>query len=278
MAAHLVALAPAASPQLTPIRMLTSWRLQPGVLAAVATLGGGYDAGLRRRARAGLAWPRRCTGFFLAGVVAVAVVGLSFIRVYDDTLFWTRALQNLALVAPLLVLYLTPLYALTLRSTVASGVVAVVLVMTAFAYFWTRFRIDPTPRIDPYGVTLWLTVAEMIGDAALGVRLWFGSLVAAGHYLALDRSWAPDPHTDQIIGAGVIWIGGDLIGLPFLWIVFLYMLREDERRTAAVDAELDAAEQARAAQAVDGTDEGSSRPRLWWEDDPQIAQRFRRRL
>jgi hypothetical protein len=53
-----------------------------------------------------------------------------------------------------------------------------------------------------------------------------------------------------------------------------------EGRAAAVDAELDAAEQhakARAEQAVDGTDEGSPRPRLWWEDDPQIAQRFTRR-
>jgi cytochrome c oxidase assembly factor CtaG len=159
-------------------------------------------------------------------------------------------------------------------------VVAVVLVGLAFVYFWTRFRIDPTPRTDPYGVTLWLTVAEMIGDAALGVRLWFGSLVAAGYYLALGRSWGPDPHTDQIIGAGVIWIGGDLVGLPFLCIVFLYMLREDERHAVAVDAELDAAEaqaEARAEPAVDGTDEGSPRPRLWWEDDPQIAQRFGRR-
>jgi cytochrome c oxidase assembly factor CtaG len=178
------------------------------------------------------------------------------------------------------VLYMTPLHALTLRSAVASGVVAVVLVMTAFAYFWPRFRIDPTPRTDPYGVTLWLTVAAMIGDAALGVRLWFGSLVAAGYYLALGCSWGPNPHTDQIIGAGVIWVGGDLIGLPFLWIVFLYMLREDERRAAVVDAELDASEQqakAGAEQAVDGADESGARARLWWEDDPQIAQRFRRR-
>src|SRR5690349_17404247 len=170
MAAQLAAVAPAALPPLTLVRMLTSWRLQPGVLAAVAVLGGGYGAGLRHRVRAGLAWPPRRTGFFVAGVVAIAVVGLSFIGVYDDTLFWTRALQNLvlvmvapmflalgaplrlaadllpepvrhrgsrvlhgrvarvltfplvvtvALVAPLLVLYLTPLYVLTLRSAVA---------------------------------------------------------------------------------------------------------------------------------------------------------------
>ncbi len=47
-----------------------------------------------------------------------------------------------------------------------------------------------------------------------------------------------------------------------------------------MDAELDAAEQhvnARAEQAVDGADEGSPQSRLWWEDDLQIAQPFRRR-
>ena len=304
-------------PPLTPLTALTAWRLQPGVLTAVTALGGGYGAALRRRRAP---WPRRRTVSFLAGVGAIALVGLSFVGVYDDTLFWTRALQNLVLVmiapmllalgapvrlaadllppgpratgsrllharavrlltfpllmtlllvVPLLALYLTPLYALTLDSGVVSGVAGTVLAGTAFVYFWTRFRIDPTPRADPYPVTMWLTVVEMIGDAALGVVLWFGPLVAAGHYLALDRVWGPAPQLDQQIGAVVLSLGGDLVGLPFLGIIFSYMAAEDGRRAAVVDAALDAADaQARADDAA---------PRLWWEDDPQIAERFRRR-
>lgn len=170
------------------------------------------------------------------------------------------------LVVPLLVLYLSPLYELTLRSSLAAGVSGSVLVAAGFVYFWTRFRIDPTPRTDPYGITIWITVVEMIGDAVLGVVLWLGPLVAAGFYAALARDWGPDLRTDQVIGAGVLWIGGDVVGLPFIGIVLGLMTREDRQHAVEVDAALDAAD-----------DSVPDTPtRLWWEDVPEIADRFRR--
>ena len=52
-------------------------------------------------------------------------------------------LVTLALVVPLLVLYLSPLYALTLRSAVASGVAGTVVALTGFVYYWSRFRARP---------------------------------------------------------------------------------------------------------------------------------------
>jgi cytochrome c oxidase assembly factor CtaG len=70
-------------------------------------------------------------------------------------------LVTVALVVPLLVLYLSPLYALTLRSAVASGVAGTVVALTGFVYYWSRFRVDPTPRADSHLVTLWITVVEM---------------------------------------------------------------------------------------------------------------------
>lgn len=324
-------------PPLTAARMLTSWRLQPGVLAAVAALGGSYRLGLHRWRQTGRTWPRARTACYAAGVASIALVGLSFLGVYDDVLFWARAVQNivlvmvtsmllalgspvrligellpgrvraplaralhsrtaraltfplvatLGLVVPLMVLYLSPLYEETLRSAVAGAVVGVVLTASGFVYFWTRFRIDPTPRRDPYGITLVLTIIEIIGDAVLGLVLWFGPLVAAAYYAGLARDWGPGLRIDQVVGAGVLWIGGDLVGLPFIGIVFVRMMREDRQRAADVDAELDAAETARRtpsptdAAAVDGaagTTAGPERPRLWWEDDPELSERFRRR-
>ncbi len=302
------------APPLTLARAFTTWRAEPGVLAAAAALGGGYCWGLRRRASGHAEpWPAGRTAIFLTGVATILLVGCSFLGVYDDAYFWVRAVQNtvllmvtpmllalgapirlaadtlparvraplaralhsraaraltfplvvtVVLVVPLLVLYLSPLYELTLESAVASGVAGTVVAFTGFVYYWSRFRVDPTPRNDSYLVTLWITVVEMIGDAVLGVVLWLGPLVAAAWYAA--QATGIDPRFDQTLGAGILWIGGDLVGLPFILIVVNRMSREDTRKAAVIDAELDAAEEA-------------GPTRLWWEDDPQIAERFRRR-
>lgn len=313
----------AALPPLTAARMVTSWRADPGTLVAAVALLGGYLLALARRR--GPAWPRARTGCVAAAAATVALVGCSFLGVYDTTLFWARAAQNVVLlmltplllalgspvrlvadllpatrrarwsrllhsgaaraltfpivvtvvlVVPMLVLYLSPLYPLTLRSPVASGLAGTVLVAAGWLYFWTRLRIDPTPRTDPYLVTLWITIIEVIGDAVLGIVLWLGPLVAGGHYAALHRDWGPDLRTDQVVGAGVLWVGGDVIGLPFIGVVIARMAREDEQRAVKIDAELDALEDV----ADDGPEPDPAAPaRLWWEDDPQLAERFRRR-
>lgn len=331
------ALAEAVQP-LTWDRLLTSWRLEPGVLAAVVVLAAGYGFGVRGWRRRGEKWPPGRTVCFAAGVMSIALVGLSFIGVYADTLFWVRAVQNIVLlmvtpmllalgapltllrevlpvrrrarlskllhsgparllsyplvvtmvlVLPLLVLYLTSLYELTLRSTLASGLAGLTVATAGFVYFWTRFRIDPTPRAGSHGITLVITIVEMIADAVLGVVLWLGPIVASDYYAGLGRQWGPSLYTDQLLGAGVLWVGGDVVGLPFILIVVGRMIREDEAHAVQIDAELDALDQhhttaaANPDQATGNATTGAISPehrpaRLWWEDDPQLAERFRR--
>jgi hypothetical protein len=126
----------------------------------------------------------------------------------------------------------------------------------------------------------------VIFDGVLGLTVWLGPLIAPHYYLALHRGWGPDLRLDQIIGAGVLWIGGDLAGLPFLAAVMTRMRQEDQHHAAVIDAELDTLEAAHrsllsAADSPESTrgSPGSSSPntpRLWWEDHPEIAQRFHR--
>ncbi|MBN9757482.1 MULTISPECIES: cytochrome c oxidase assembly protein [unclassified Pseudonocardia] len=321
-------------PPLTALRLFTTWRFAPLLLGTTAAAAVGY--GVAARSRPG--WSRSRAVAFGAGLVVTVLAGSSFVGVYDDTLFWVRAVQNLLLlmvvpmllalgapltllaasvprdrrpawrrvlrsraarlltgpfaatvllVAPLMVLYLTPLYVATLRDGVVSGAVGAGLVVCGFVYFWTRLRIDPTPASTPYPVTLVLTIAEMVGDAVLGIVLWLGPTLAAAYYLGLHRGWGPDPHIDQVLGAGVLWIGGDVVGLPFLGVVLWLFSREDARRARATDAELDAAEaraaelgaaRTRAAEATGSDPAAEPAPsRLWWQDDPQLADRFRPR-
>ncbi len=181
-------------------------------------------------------------------------------------------------VAPLPIVYLSPLYSATLTHTWVGALVEVGLLGCGWLYFWTRFRVDPTPRRDPYLVSLGISVAEVVFDGALGLWVWLGPLLAAGYYEALARPWGPSLRIDQIVGAGVLWIGGDLAGLPFLAVVLRRLSSEDAHEAELVDAALDRQEELADArstqQAPDGPDE---RPRLWWEDHPELAARFRPR-
>ncbi|MEV6441869.1 cytochrome c oxidase assembly protein [Amycolatopsis sp. NPDC051716] len=272
-----------------------------GVLAA-GTL---YVRAARRRR----GWPPGRTTAFLTGLATILVVTCSPLAVYDTTFFWVRAVQTVTLlmitplllalgapirllldtveapwlrrhgrgplaraltfppvvtvvlIAPVLVLYLTPLYDLTLRSPLADGLVRLVLVGAGFTYFWTRLALDPTPREDPHLVSVWIAFAEVIFDGALGLVLWLGPLLAPAHYAAAHPGWGPGPRTDQVIGAGVLWIGGDVAGLPFVVALFVRWARDDERRAKQLDVQLDEAPPTG----------------LWWENDPALAERFKRR-
>lgn len=203
-------------------------------------------------------------------------------------------------VAPLPLVYLTPIYPASLEHGWVGALVGLGLLLCGWVYFWTRFRFDPTPRSDPFIVSLGISAAEVLLDGMLGLVVWLGPLLAAHYYLALARPWGPSLRMDQAIGAGVLWVGGDLAGLPFLGVVLRRMTGEDAEHAALVDAELDrqeaeakAAQQAATAGAPPpaaqtpgepaGGDRGgrgaaeAGRSRLWWEDYPELAERFRRR-
>jgi cytochrome c oxidase assembly factor CtaG len=146
-------------------------------------------------------------------------------------------------------------------------VVKALLIAAGFVYFWTRVQLDPTPRKDPHLVSVWIALTEVIVDGALGLAIWLGPLIAPDYYHAVARSWGPDVRIDQIIGAGVLWIGGDLAGLPFVAALFVRWSRDDQRKAKEIDRQLDE-EEAAAETATTG---------LWWENDPVLAERFKRR-
>jgi cytochrome c oxidase assembly factor CtaG len=154
-----------------------------------------------------------------------------------------------------------------------------VLLAVGFLYFYSRLQLDPVPHKYPHLISVVITFVEVIFDAALGLVLWLNPhIVAQSHYQALDRFWGPSERTDQIIGAGVLWLVGDLTGLPFLGALMSRMAQDDAVEAAEIDRELDAKEASEAAAAAESTTAGvpNEPARLWWEDDPALADRFRR--
>jgi len=322
--------------------LVTRWTADVPMICVAVLLAVLYAIAVRRCPT----WPRPRAVAFAAGLVLLVLLTCSGLGVYDDTLFWVRAVQNVSLLmlvplllamgapltagaallpprqraflrrhghgelaraltfpvvvtgllmVPMYVLYLTPLYGLTLQHASADALGRLVLLLCGFVYFWTRLQVDPTPRQDTHLVSFAISLVEVIADAGLGLVLWFGPLRAAEHYTALRRTWGPDVRTDQIVGAGVLWIGGDIAGLPFIGALFLRWIRADEREARRIDAEIDrrAADDpvavdagARSATAGQPAVPTPGRPEaeapaveegngLWWEQDPRFRGRYR---
>lgn len=167
-------------------------------------------------------------------------------------------------------LYFTPWYAAGFSSTVVRELTSLALPLPGLLFFWTLLRADPVPREFPYLVALWVSAAEVVGDAIMGLAVIASNqLIAGGYYHAVGRPWGPSLATDQVLGGGVIWILGDIIGLPFVAAILIAMIREDESEARIIDAELDAREVA----APDAAPEvAATRP--WWLSDPRFSSRF----
>jgi cytochrome c oxidase assembly factor CtaG len=160
-------------------------------------------------------------------------------------------------------LYLTPWYVASMAGLVGSAT-RILLPIIGFGYFYARLQGDPVPRRYSPLLSIGISVVESLGDGLLGLVLWLGPVIAYGYYAALHRNWGPSLRTDQSVGAGILWIVGDVLGVPFLAVLMRGLSRHEKVRAKEVDAELE--DEADAPQSA-----------LWWEADPQLGERFGRR-
>ncbi|MBT0566970.1 hypothetical protein [Williamsia sp. CHRR-6] len=77
----------------------------------------------------------------------------------------------------------------------------------------------------------------------------------------------------------MLWILGDVVGLPFLLTLFARFRAEQQHLAQTIDAQLDAhlpdpdttpPDSPASGDVVDDTAQAG----LWWENDPQLRQRF----
>jgi cytochrome c oxidase assembly factor CtaG len=212
--------------------------------------------------------------FFLAMGRPVTVLSQALGRSGLDRVLATRAARlaahpattSAAMLATPWLLYLTPWYTAALRHQAVASATNALLLLIGFAYFYARLQADPVPRRYSQLISLVITIAESIGDGLLGIVLWLGPLIAVDYYTHIDRQWGPSLRVDQSIGAGVLWLLGDVLGVGFVVVLIRFFSADERSRAAVVDAELDRADHDEAQQ-VSG---------LWWENDPQLRERMRR--
>jgi cytochrome c oxidase assembly factor CtaG len=167
-----------------------------------------------------------------------------------------------AMLATPWLLYLTPWYVASMTGPVATAT-RLLLVVVGFGYFYARLQTDAVPRRFSPLVSIGISVVESLADGLLGVVLWLGPLIAVDYYASLQRNWGPSPRIDQSIGAGILWIAGDVLSIPFVLVLMRQLGSHERRRASEVDAELE-----------DVTGEQGSASTLWWENDPQLRDRF----
>ncbi len=286
----------AATVPLTWSTAVVSWQWNTG--AAVCALAGGVGyARCYRRARSSLTRAHALSCAVAVGLFVIAT--MSMVGVYAPVLFWVRALQVLLLlmvipffaamsrpvtalglfpdgpVARLLLhpattsvamlalpwlFYLTPWYRAALQYPAVMELTGALMLIVGFGYYYARLQTDPVPRRYTQLLSLVISIVESLGDGVLGLVLWLGPLIAADYYRGLGRHWGPTMRVDQSIGAGVLWLVGDVLGVFFVLVLMRCFSHDEKRHARVVDARLDREPESG----------------LWWENDPQLRARMGR--
>jgi putative membrane protein len=124
--------------------------------------------------------------------------------------------------------------------------------IAALLFWWPVVGADPGRWRLRYPVRLFYLFLAMPQNSFLGVALMSAPAVLFPHYLTTLRPWGPSPLTDQNLGGIVMWVFGDLVFLIAMAAVVAAWVRHEDRRTARLDARLDAEAAARERAAPTG--------------------------
>jgi putative copper resistance protein D len=112
--------------------------------------------------------------------------------------------------------------------------------LAALLFWWPVIGADPSPWRLPHPVRLFYLFLAMPQNSFLGVAIMGAGEVLYPHYLTNLRSWGPSPLDDQSLGGILMWVGGDIAFLLGMAFVVAMWVRAEDRRTARMDARLDA--------------------------------------
>lgn len=110
----------------------------------------------------------------------------------------------------------------------------------ALLFWWPVIGADPSPWRLPHPVRLFYLFLAMPQNSFLGVAIMSAGTVLYPHYLTNQRAWGPSPLDDQALGGILMWVVGDVAFLVGMAVVVAMWVRREDRRTARLDARLDA--------------------------------------
>jgi len=136
--------------------------------------------------------------------------------------------------------HFSSLYDQALGNPVLHDVEHLTFLAAALLFWWPVVGADPSRWRLPYPARLFYLFLAMPQNSFLGVALMSAPAVLYPHYLANVRNWGPSPLVDQNVGGMLMWVGGDVVFLLAMGLVVAAWVRHEDRRTARLDARLDA--------------------------------------
>ncbi|MFI0721234.1 cytochrome c oxidase assembly protein [Streptomyces sp. NPDC021224] len=202
--------------------------------------------------------------------------------------------SSLLVLASELTIYFTPYFATALGNPAVRQLMHLQLLLTGSLFVLPMLsRQELLPRWCSHPVRAALVFLDGLFDSVPGiVVMTSGSLIAGHWYTAHPRTWGPSLEHDQMLGGGLMLTLAELVGLPFILLVFLEWWRAERLKTAELDARLDREALAAAAPAPAAAPSPKASPevtpapppavpemtRPWWETDQgEVGERMRRR-
>jgi putative copper resistance protein D len=191
-----------------------------------------------------------------------------------------------------LTIYFTPYFATALGNDGVRQLMHLQLLLTGSLFVLPMLsRQELLPRWCTYPVRAILVFLDGLFDSVPGIVVMSSGTLVAGHwYTAHPRTWGPSVNRDQMLGGGLMLVLAELVGLPFLLLVFLEWWRAERVRTVELDAALDREAElaARVPATVPGPSsaspsatEAAAAPEMtrpWWETDQgEVGMRMRTR-
>jgi putative copper resistance protein D len=132
----------------------------------------------------------------------------------------------------LVVLYLSPLFPLSLRNPAVHAAVHLHFLVAGSLFLWPLLGADVLPRAVPHGARVLAVLAAVPFHAFLGMALLSTQRpLAAAVYPSLD---------DQHAAAGVLWASGELMTVVVAAVVLRAWMEADGREAARADRRLGA--------------------------------------
>ncbi len=126
----------------------------------------------------------------------------------------------------LIVLYLTPLFELSLRNDLVHAGIHLHFLLAGAIFVWPLVGLDPVRWRMPYGARLLAVLLAVPFHAFLGLAL-LGVKAPLGH-----GTWSM---SDQRLGIGLLWALGELVAIGAAAVIFFQWAAADEREAARAD-------------------------------------------